>query len=517
MQLWTFGIASVALGVASIACSSASPPVKEPAQAPEPSAPEPVIDFEVGAYANVYRGDEGLRITVVPLVGEEPEQALIEVSGAPMTSIDGLVLRYEKQPAGRARWSYVTTIDGGDFHLFWHTTRRDSTQVDIYLPGAPTQGRQVVYDDAAGDAIDVDELARRHAELVADKTIAELAKLDREGREARAETEFAERMGRSFEACGVEATTSIDWTTVTDEQIRRYAVGGWGYCGAIGRGLSNACRFSVGRALVRARIDAVHCEIGDDDMAVSLTTDGTLRWTADFDATNLADHAFDLLRAHLGLDRFVLRSEGGLWIALDPGDPNEPVHVSQDGETFFEHRDTLSSSGWRRELFGAGIRSTLSHEDDGWRVSCGDEVHALSELPIEKARQLWADATVEGTQWRREPYALARDDRGRYFYVDRFAEEFGGTGFRVFSGMRGNARLTRLVDVVDDSAGTVFSTENGDLRLIISRDVIGEDFWVERNRRIPLTVLPVRENLALIYRGLGAYAGEPLGTICEMI
>jgi hypothetical protein len=517
MRNYVWGLAVLAVGGLGSACSASPTPVSEPTE-PVAEEAEVEIDFEVSEHVRVYRGEDGLRVTLVPLIGEEPEQALIEVTGLP-NDFDRLVLRYEKSPRGRDRWSYHTTYRGGEFHTMWRNRSQGGTRVQIFLPGAGRDSRDVHFDEEASAEVDPHDLARRHAAIVADGTVAAMAEFDRENREARNDEEFARRLARDLEnACDADPVpASIDWSTVSDEQLRSYSVAGQGYCGAVSAGLVRLCRHEAGREIARTRVRAIHCEMGDE-LSLSLSDDGKLTWTGDFEGMNAGEVAGHLLRKHFGRDRLVLRAERGVYLTLDPGDPTVPIYLSEDGKTFNEQVELgASGTGDYRMLFAPGMRSMLRYDDDAWQLTCGELTHELSELPIEQGHAMLEAAELDERIWKREPFALARDDRGRYYYVDRLAERYGGKGYRVFTGMRGSASLTRLVDIVDDSEGTVFATQNGDLRLILNRDEVGEAYWVRGRGRTSLTVLPLHRNQELIYRGLGVYAGERLGSICELL
>jgi hypothetical protein len=118
-------------------------------------------------------------------------------------------------------------------------------------------------------------------------------------------------------------------------------------------------------------------------------------------------------------------------------------------------------------------------------------------------------------KWQREPYFLARDSRGTYYYVDRFKMQYGGKRYRVFTGRRGQLKLSKLKGVVDDSVGTVFSTDDGELRLVVERgDRKPTAVWISGNKKSDLTSVSVYSNRSLIFDELGAYFGEDLGFIC---
>ncbi|MCP4445538.1 MAG: hypothetical protein GY811_09380 [Myxococcales bacterium] len=73
--------------------------------------------------------------------------------------------------------------------------------------------------------------------------------------------------------------------------------------------------------------------------------------------------------------------------------------------------------------------------------------------PVSRKRRdtILKEAKRKGPRWRRNEFALARDNRGIYYYVDRLSRRFRGKSFRVFKGPRGQLTETPLVDIVDDS------------------------------------------------------------------
>ena len=107
----------------------------------------------------------------------------------------------------------------------------------------------------------------------------------------------------------------------------------------------------------------------------------------------------------------------------------------------------------------------------------------------------------------RLPYALARSRRGVYYYVD-IADKKGAKDYRVYIGMRGRMKKQRMVDIVVDSEGAIFSTQNGSLRLVIEKT---SATWIRRKRAKKRIWVPVSANLPLIYNQLGVYLGKRLG------
>ncbi len=86
--------------------------------------------------------------------------------------------------------------------------------------------------------------------------------------------------------------------------------------------------------------------------------------------------------------------------------------------------------------------------------------------------------------------------------------------FRLYSGPRGSMKPLKMVNVVSDSEGDIFSTKSGELRLVLDKK---ESAWVQKGKRQQLKSLPVEDNVALIYSDLGVYVGQPLGTPCDLL
>lgn len=145
-------------------------------------------------------------------------------------------------------------------------------------------------------------------------------------------------------------------------------------------------------------------------------------------------------------------------------------------------------------------------------LHCGERKTVLQILADDKAAPLLATAKFVDNPRQFVPYALARDDRGTYYYVDRGATAVSAKRFRLFTGPRGNLKLQQMTNVVSDSEGDVFSTKTGSLRLILDRR---ESTWIEGVKQRKLVAVPVRDNFGLIYNELGVYAGQRQGTPCD--
>jgi hypothetical protein len=110
------------------------------------------------------------------------------------------------------------------------------------------------------------------------------------------------------------------------------------------------------------------------------------------------------------------------------------------------------------------------------------------------------------------PYALARDPKAIYYYVDRGATPATEKNFRLYRGPKGALKLQKMTDVASDSEGEIFATKTGSLRLILDKK---QSSWIQGKTSENLTLVPVDQNYSLIYNDLGVYSGQKLGTPCD--
>lgn len=143
------------------------------------------------------------------------------------------------------------------------------------------------------------------------------------------------------------------------------------------------------------------------------------------------------------------------------------------------------------------------------------EVHKVEQLPADQAKAFLQKATLHPPLWQRQSRMLARDDEGVYYFVDALREEWGGHGERVFVGPKGAMKEMPMKNVVADSAGEIYATSGGELKLISSKDSKDEKkaYWRKGGKKEELTLLVPQENRNLIYSELGVYG--TIGVVCD--
>lgn len=154
----------------------------------------------------------------------------------------------------------------------------------------------------------------------------------------------------------------------------------------------------------------------------------------------------------------------------------------------------------------------LDKEKNKCELRCGEHTTALTVVEPEKAAKLLKEAKYEPNPQKFVPYALLRDLAGKYYLVERGFEN--EKSFRVHVGPKGAMKLQEMKDIVSDSEGQIFSTKKGELRLVV--DKAEAPVWIEgAKKKVELKVVPITENLPMIYNELGVYAGVRLGTPCD--
>ena len=191
-----------------------------------------------------------------------------------------------------------------------------------------------------------------------------------------------------------------------------------------------------------------------------------------------------------------------------------------DGKTFYAQRRTGGGANgtesfdtvfWEPRV-NERWKASFGMKDGKYYVQCDARKTELKEVPEADAKKMLDSAAFKKTRWKRRAYSLARDNGGKYYYVDQAREPEGNKDFRVFRGQKGAVKPQKMVNIVSDSEGEIFITKAGKLRFVLNKS---EKTWVEGKKETKLIDLPIEDNHVLIYTDLGVYAGQPLGTPCD--
>jgi hypothetical protein len=215
-------------------------------------------------------------------------------------------------------------------------------------------------------------------------------------------------------------------------------------------------------------------------------------------------------------------AQGGTYVVFRGDDPK--LFYGPSAKAVYEQIIIGSSSSGDDFDFSTfaprlpGVRyGGFAYKDKVYSKTCdGKDDAVLTELTGDKAKAILDKTAFLTMGTVHVAHLLARDDSGVYYYVDRFAKIYGGKGYRVFVGKKGAMKQIPITDLASDTAGEVFSTKSGDLRLVTTTDASARGAtWIRGEKRMPLISLDVDMNSPVIYSELGVYTF--IGTVCENI
>ncbi|QSQ20402.1 hypothetical protein JY651_34855 [Pyxidicoccus parkwayensis] len=197
--------------------------------------------------------------------------------------------------------------------------------------------------------------------------------------------------------------------------------------------------------------------------------------------------------------------------------PLAPNHIWIPSGAFLDPR--FENPEANSDVNGSGLdlrpysRVKVDTKENTCAVTCGRRTTPFTLVEPARAREVLLQAAYEASPQKYAPHALLRDSKGVYYLVEKSTPGSGERGYRVSIGPRGQLKPQRMLNVVEDSKGEIFSTRGGDLQLVLDREQ--PSFWVVKKRRRELRPVPVEQNLLLIYNELGVYTGARLGTPCD--
>ncbi len=247
--------------------------------------PASAADLDISKYTKVYRGPEGLEVTFVAL--KDKKGALIRVAGTD-TEIDGVVMRYDVAPQGRGGSRYHTALHGerfGTFHA--RKDRGRSLRYFIFLPEAPMESIDVVYDEERSKALNSDDVLTAYLKSRNKASIKKLAAWNRPERVEKQNAYYDEEAEPMRKKCGAKIGVKIRWKSVTDDVLKKYSI--YGYCSAPINALRRLCESAEYQKVVQSKVKSIDCRFGDK-LHLELA-DGTLKFTTETEAPNQEDFA----------------------------------------------------------------------------------------------------------------------------------------------------------------------------------------------------------------------------------
>ncbi|MDX9999699.1 MAG: hypothetical protein RBU30_00230 [Polyangia bacterium] len=490
--------------------------------------------------AKIYRGPDGIRVAIL---GLEDGTYLVRVTGT-THKLDGKVLRCKFIVESRSLHVYSTPYDGHDLYLFKRVVGgREGVRHLLNLPGHDfVQNLPVEFDEEASTALKPEDLTEAHEAQKADGSLDALLRFDLQGR-IKLEESFMERdVERTNQVCGSRLRMTMDWDALpskTRETLRVRSL-----CDEVLGAFRQFCEDEEVRQTVQKHLRELRCRVDDGEKLDMRLDRGTLSFTIGRRGINKHLTARKAVAEELrwpGAENIAQKIYGsrtqfctdgkGNYVGWRPrrapdrwddkpyeltmyyGSAQKLIEVPRVnlGERFFyDPRYVTGTSGWGPR--GNYSYVHLDRKTGSCFTVCGTRKVALQVLSRGEMWKTLGATTFGPSLPQRQPHGLARDRAGTYYYVDRAAGE-GATDFRLYRGPLGRMVLQRMVNIVSDSEGEVYSTKTGALRLVLERE---HSYWVERGRKSTLVNVPIAKNIGLIYNELGVYVGRPLGTPCDI-
>jgi hypothetical protein len=511
-----------------------------PKTSPRRRAEAPVPPRVVSGSAKVFTGGNGIEVTLLNL---QDGPWLVRITGT-TSKVDGKVLPAKLTRDGVAYRFWETPYDGRDYRIITLRMRRlGNPTYRLSVPGEGyMQNIRLRYDQVLSEKLDPAALWRAHRAQREDGTLAELQRFHVKEHLRRQERHVANVTRRMNERCRAQVEPTIDWSSIpekTPDSVRvRNA------CSAGVSALRHLCRWKAAREVIGRHVKRYRCRIGDE-LSVKLAGD-TLVLTVPRRARNrdvrmreviteqIRWGGGDTLAQRIFRERTRVCTDGkGSYVGLRPrrdpkqfGDQKQFVFYGtakklirvprprqyQNGE-FWDPRHLVHYPGTARG-WNPRYRPRVEYDVDKNRcaVWCGKRRIALRPLSQSRAEKLLARTEIKPPLSRRRPYGLARDRRGIYYYVDRAASG-KVRDYRLYRGPLGKLTRLKMVNIVSDTEGDVFSTQNGSLRLVLEKE---HSYWVRKGRKRRLINVPIKKNLPMIFNELGVYLGKPYGTPCDL-
>lgn len=255
------------------------------------SAPALAQSPALAPHAAVFKGDRGLSVTVAPTADDKG--ALVRLQGI-NHPIDGVVFLADKISEGR-RMSLRTTLDGRPWTLVISEDLQSwggSYQRTQAYPPTTRDGVSLHYDEKASKALNLADLGKAYRTQKSGGAQEKLARFDRDKSVASAEARVGTTDAAATKACGLPIKTTIDWSGIDEERMKRLSVGS--YCATVADAVARMCTEDQGFKSRAAGHAAIRCQFGD---RLSLRQqDGKTVFTTAESAPNQGDFALQYLR-----------------------------------------------------------------------------------------------------------------------------------------------------------------------------------------------------------------------------
>lgn len=246
--------------------------------------------IELATYPQVYSGPQGMEVVLAP--AKDGKQALMRVTGI-NDPIDKVVFLGTLEQRGASTQAYVTPLDGRDYGLVHKqaNTYGGGERVVVYLPGQ--QGATALsFDERKSKALKTAELEAAYQRQQKEGVQARLARFDKDKRVRFTTSELQRADQTASESCGSQVKTSVDWNSISEEQMKALSISG--YCGEVASQLDHLCRSAPAFKPKVAALGQVNCSFGQE-LKLRAENNG-IAFTTQQDAPNQGDFILQFLR-----------------------------------------------------------------------------------------------------------------------------------------------------------------------------------------------------------------------------
>ncbi len=227
-------------------------------------------------------GERGLEVTVATIADEG--QALVKMTGVdhPVNGVVFLADVEERSNDGRA---YRVEVDGKTRSLLVYAPSYWAvSDYSGYIPGiAEPQTLKVSEEDTR--QLSLDQLTAEYKEQKSQGLQEKLAQFDRDKATLRQQAALKKIDGSASQVCGGAITTSVPWSSLSEEQLNHLSISG--YCGQVAAEMEYLCRRNNDLRQKLAEIKAIDCSF-NDKLSIQRNED-TLVFTTAKDEPNQRD------------------------------------------------------------------------------------------------------------------------------------------------------------------------------------------------------------------------------------
>ena len=214
---------------------------------------------QMARHLMVFKAPQGVEVVLAPVEGDK--EALVRLSGL-NHPIDGVVFLARTAQRGAGGQAWVTPLDGRDFSLVQkQVSGYRGEQYQAFLPGQ-RDPVQLYYDEDASKRLAPADLKLSYTRQQGDGVQQKLARFDRDRRVAQIQAGLGETDAAATQACGAPVKTTVDWASISEDQLKRLSI--QSYCGTVATEVGAMCGSAAAFKPKAATLGQISCQFGPE-------------------------------------------------------------------------------------------------------------------------------------------------------------------------------------------------------------------------------------------------------------